>query len=170
MKLQKITIFFSAYIVLSAIFMRQIWEIAEAICGRQALNYALFFLCIFLSLWLIYSANKIRLCYSNVFLDTLACLGITVFALKQPFISERAHVIEFTLLGWLVAKDLEPKKKGFLAKLVFAAIYTGIIGCLAEGFQKFLPWRVYDTRDLITNVLSGLIGIGIFNFNKKQLT
>ena len=148
--------------------MRQAWEIAETIAGINILNYFLLLLCISLSFWLIHLNNKNRLQYKNILLNIIFCLGVTVFAIRQPFISERAHVIEFALLGWLVAKDLEPAKKSFLAKLIFAAVYTGIVGYLAEGFQKFLPWRVYDTRDIITNVLSGLIGIGIFNFNKNS--
>ncbi len=171
MKLNKITIFFSIYIILSAIFMRQAWEFAESIVGINALNYFLLFLCLSLSLWLIYLSNKSKIRFLNIFLSSLIYLGVTIFAARQPFISERAHVIEFAFLGWLVAKDLsKPEKKSFLVKLVFAAIYTGTIGYLAEGFQKFLPGRVYDIRDIITNVLSGLIGIGIFNFNKKQLS
>jgi len=39
---------------------------------------------------------------------------------------------------------------------------TALVGVLDEGFQKLLPWRVYEIRDMITNAISGALGITIF--------
>lgn len=70
-------------------------------------------------------------------------------------------MLEFALLGWLTVGDLTRQNKRFLKAIIFAFIFVAMIGCLGEGFQKLLPWRVYEIRDIITDVLSGMLGIAL---------
>ena len=79
--------------------------------------------------------------------------------IKLP--QERIHILEYGLLGWFAGRDLmskTKKKRGF----IFAWILTITIGIFDEGFQKILPYRVWDVRDILFNSLGGLWGIGLY--------
>ncbi len=74
---------------------------------------------------------------------------------------ERIHILEYGLLGWFAGRDLIGKtkrKRGF----IFAWILTVVVGVFDEGFQKILPYRVWDIRDILFNSLGGLWGIGLY--------
>jgi len=56
-------------------------------------------------------------------------------------------------------QDLTGQKKTLLKSALLAFVFVAIIGSLEEGYQKFLPWRVCELRDIITDSLSGMLGI-----------
>ena len=66
-------------------------------------------------------------------------------------------------------RDLVRQRKVSLKDALFAFIFAAIIGYLGEGIQKFLPWRVFEIRDIITNVLSGLLGVVLFAISRPKI-
>lgn len=83
-----------------------------------------------------------------------------LFAMRQPFFSEKAHVLTYGLLGYLAANDLIDSKRSLRLKdLVLAALFVSLISALDEIFQGVLPYRFCEARDFITNIISGALGI-----------
>ncbi len=79
---------------------------------------------------------------------------------------EKIHILEYAFLGWLALGDTTrkyPKTKGFLIAVIFCAV-TGYID---ELFQGVLPYRFYDNRDIVLNVLGALEGIALYFFYKR---
>lgn len=95
-----------------------------------------------------------------------------MFSADQPYFSERTHVLTYGLLGLLAIKDLFILKKQILIKnLILAIGFTALISAMDELFQSFLPYRVGDFRDVITNIISSLFGLTLFLvFKLRSLT
>lgn len=77
---------------------------------------------------------------------------------------ERTHLIEYGLLASLIHKALQERQKNgikipFLA--LFAILLNGLIGCIDETIQLFLPNRFFDYRDIIFNGLAGFMVISV---------
>ena len=71
---------------------------------------------------------------------------------------ERMHLIEYgvvAILAYRCTRHYWPQTKayGVAMLLVFD------VGFVDEVIQFFLPTRVYDTRDVVTNGLAGLLGL-----------
>jgi len=161
MKLSKLTIFLGAYIVISALYMNQAWYFLEGLIGRQnvkMLGISFLFIVAALLSWQVIKSGRGIL----KILFRLAIIAYAlIFALRQPYLVEKLHVIEYGLLGWLAARDLN-KNKLMLKNILLAFLFTVLITLLDEGLQKFLPWRVCDLRDVITNCISSALGIIFF--------
>jgi glycopeptide antibiotics resistance protein len=127
-------------------------------------------LCLAAVLAILYQNIKFEFNIKRLVLICAICIGGFIFALRQPYLSEKAHVLEFGLLGWLAMRDLTKQDKYLLKDVLFAFIFAAIIGYLGEGIQKFLPWRVFEVRDIITNVLSGLLGVILFAMSRPKIT
>lgn len=151
-----------AYIILSSIFMQQVWGAWRAIFGTRLL--ILFFVVLYLLALaaIIHKSIKARIGLKRLILVGLVYAAGFILALRQPYLSEKAHVLEFGLLGWLAVRDLN-RHSGYSAKNLLAAlVFIAIIGVLEEGLQKLLPWRVCEIRDMLTDVISGGLGIILF--------
>jgi len=79
--------------------------------------------------------------------------------LKIP--AERIHILEYAVLGYFAAGDLAKADKR-LHNLMIAFLFCFAVGVLDEGFQKILPYRVFDLRDIVFNGLGGLFGITLY--------
>ncbi len=66
-------------------------------------------------------------------------------------------------------KDLNKGLADLLKNACLALIFIALIGSLEEGFQKFLPWRVCDIRDIITDALSGGLGVILYINSKPKI-
>lgn len=75
---------------------------------------------------------------------------------------EKMHVLEYGILAWLAMRDLTEGKRNLTKSGFLAFVFIFIVACLDEGFQKLLPWRVCDIRDVLTNAISGMLGISLF--------
>lgn len=95
----------------------------------------------------------------------ISILAIAVFRFINPPIV-RIHFIEYGVLGWLSywaggKKAFVPLKVGrrrMRPLLLTGFIYVLAIGILDELIQKFIPNRVFDTKDILMNLMGGSIG------------
>jgi VanZ family protein len=86
-----------------------------------------------------------------------------LFGWQQPYFVEKMHVLEYGLLGWLAARDLRRNpRSNIVLTILFSILFVLLIGSLDEGFQRLLPYRVGEIRDVITNVVSGSFGVILF--------
>lgn len=131
----------------------------KAVFGVRVLILFFVILSVMATAAIIYRNIKSGLKIKKLILTFILCTAGFIFAWRQPYLSEKAHVLEFALLGWLVMSDL----KDILRAFIFAAI----IGYLGEGIQKFLPWRVFEIRDIVTNISSSAIGVILFRLNRN---
>lgn len=171
----KLTIGLAAYIVISAAFMLQIRNFLVKTFGGEVVKLAfifLFFLTVLLYiLYLLRMKRSVSRIIYSIFIFALAYLLI----LRQPYFTEKIHVLEYGILGYLAFRDLSILRQGSWLTLIFvkrskknkkifknillAIFFISLIGILDETFQGFLPYRVGEIRDVVTNVVSGLLGI-----------
>jgi glycopeptide antibiotics resistance protein len=142
--------------------MQQVWSAWKAMFGIKLLTLFFFLSCIATIFTILYQNIKSGFGIKRLVLICAVCVWGFIFAWRQPYFSEKAHVLEFALLGWLAMRDLTKQGKNLLKEALFAFIFAAIIGYLGEGIQKFIPWRVFEVRDIITNVLSGGLGVILF--------
>ena len=165
MRINKFTLGFGLYIIISASFMRQVWEFLGKAFGQN--NVKIFCLLLFLTTTILIITYIIRFHFSILrIIVTLAVIIFAfIFAWRQPFFTERMHILEYGLLGWLAVRDFS-KNKPALKAAFFAILFVFLVGSIDELFQKLLPYRVGEIRDVITNIISGALGIILFQCNK----
>jgi len=74
------------------------------------------------------------------------------------FPAERLHLVEYGLLAYLLYRALRLDLSSRRAYLLGFAIAAGF-GFLDEVIQYILPNRVFETRDVMTNVLAAGLGL-----------
>lgn len=168
MRLSKFTLFFSLYVIISSVFMQRVWGVWKAISGVKTVTLLLAVLCLAAISAILWQNIKSGLSIKRLILIGALCAWGFIFAWRQPYLSEKAHVLEFGLVGWLAMRDLAGGSKYLLKDILYVLIFTAIIGYLGEGIQKFLPWRVFEVRDIITNVLSGALGVILFIISERK--
>jgi len=144
--------------VASASFMFQVSEFLKFHIGEGGLRLLIGFLLISGSLF--FMALVLR--RSNFLPKTaLITAGFVIGGLalvwRMRILQERIHILEYALLGYLVNRDAGkvPKRK---TAVMGAYIFVFMVSFLDEGFQKILPYRVFDWRDILFNILGGLWG------------
>ena len=142
--------------------MQQVWSAWKNIFGIGKLKIFFISLCLWIIVMLIYKGIKKKFNPKKVFLIITLCVAGFIFAWRQPYMPEKAHVLEYGVLAWLTMRDLYIGKTGRLKKILYSFIFVSAIGCLDEGFQKIIPWRYFETRDILTNIISGILGIALF--------
>lgn len=162
MKLSRLTLSVGLYVIASAYFMQQVWAFARKTFGVKALvlSFVIFSILIFLLI----IRRSLKLGSGPARIASVAVFSILAFffAWKQPYVTEKTHIIEYGFLGWMALRDLSKGGPVRLKGVLYAFIFVLIIGSLDEGFQKMLPWRVFEVRDMITNFISGVFGIVIY--------
>lgn len=170
----KLTIGLAAYIVISASFMLQIRNFLVKTLGGESVKLVFIFLFFLIALFYIsyiYRKTHIFGVLFSIFIFVLAYFLI----LNQPYFAEKIHVLEYGILGYLALRDLSilrqssglplnevewsKKNKKIFKNILLAISFISVIGILDETFQGFLPYRVGEIRDVVTNVVSGLLGI-----------
>ncbi|NKQ34672.1 MAG: VanZ family protein [Chloroflexi bacterium] len=92
-------------------------------------------------------------------------LGIAVVYFMVFFrmtIPERSHLIEYSVLAVFIYEALmERARQGrrVFAPALLAIIATAIVGLIDEGIQAILPNRVFDARDILFNILAGIMAV-----------
>jgi VanZ family protein len=161
-RLSKVTIGFAAYIVVSAAFMLQVrnWLMSAFADPLVMASFKVFFALIFV-LMLVFVSRK-RLSLIRVCVVCIVFILGYLFAMWQPYFAEKTHVLTYGLLGYLAAKDLvDPQRILEYKNIALAVCFVALISALDEIFQGFLPYRVCDTRDFITNIISAALGISL---------
>ena len=75
---------------------------------------------------------------------------------------ERTHLIEYGVVALLIHAALTERADGggrVPAPALFAVLGTALVGVLDELIQGVLPSRVFDPRDIVFNVLAGLLAV-----------
>ncbi len=165
----KITVGFGIYIIISASFMRQINDVLTKVFGKEAVRasfFVLFFLII--ALYIGYIIYK-RIPVYRIGLSLLG-FGLAYLLISwQPFFAEKLHIVEYGILGYLALKDLFGMDRGISGNIIYALCFVALIGSLDEGFQWILPYRVFEVRDIVTNVVSGTLGIIQFLIYRRRM-
>ena len=168
--LSKITLGLGIYIVISAAFMRQVWDWLSSIFGDFLMMHAFVLCFILISVFTIIYAFKIHLGLFKICAVVLLFVLAYLFARWQPYFSEKTHVLTYGLLGFLATSDLFDSKKSLLSKEMGQALFfISVISALDELFQGLLPYRVGELRDYITNVIGGIFGMGLLLVLKKRV-
>jgi hypothetical protein len=162
MRLSKPTLFLASYIIGSAIFANQVWDFLAKAMGQQNIRITVSALFIASALFVLILEIRSGFKRWKVIFSLAVVTVAILFAWNLPFFVERIHVMQYGLMGWLVARDLGKNDKS-LARLFFRAILIVLlIASLDEILQKFLPYRVGDIRDVITDAVGGIFGIVLF--------
>ncbi len=88
-----------------------------------------------------------------------AVTGVLVANFGAP--AEATHLLEYGGLGMVIFYTLAKEKDKPLSQGLYyqAAIITLLIGVADELYQGYLPNRYYDLNDIITNAVSGALGL-----------
>ncbi len=158
--ISRLTLSISVLIILSASFMRQLLDSIQRLTGDHFNLFRDGIIFLFGLGLLFFVINKATT-RMRLFLQ-LAMFGAAIILLFQMKLAiERIHIIEYGLLGYLIARDLL-KAKRTLPGIVIACLFACCVGIIDELFQAILPYRFYDTRDIMFNILGGLWGVGLF--------
>jgi len=82
-------------------------------------------------------------------------------------VAERIHILEYGLLGYWAARDLLQNKIN-IRSCILLIITISVFAFLDEGLQYFLPYRVYDLRDIAFNLTGGAWGACLFLIKKQH--
>jgi len=155
----RITIGLAILIIVSASFMLQLRNYLVATFGDDAvkLGFSVLFSLIMLSYlsYIFYKRVPVQRIALSLIVFEVAYLLISC----QPFFAEKLHVLEYGILGYLALRDLFKTDKHLFRDIIYVLCFVLLVGSLDEGFQWFLPYRMFEVRDIVTNVLSGSLGI-----------
>ncbi len=104
---------------------------------------------------------KKRAKFLNILLFGTVLIAGAVVSWQIKILEEKMHILEYGILGWFAARDLmkaNTKIKGSL----LACLVCVMAGVLDEGFQKILPYRVFELRDIRMNILGGIWGVILY--------
>lgn len=169
--LSPLTCIWALFIVLSASFMRQLFNLSLSIVSRDAISILIWlsFFCLIggVALFVVKSkAFKIK----NGFFVLIPVLLAVLLALSMDLPEERVHVLKYGLLGFLLAQDCS----GASLKNPFGwvCLFGLCVGLTDELFQWILPYRVGDLRDVCFDAVSTFLGGWIFfapDYNRRPL-
>lgn len=86
----------------------------------------------------------------------------TLVFLRMAIPEERTHLIEYGVLAVLIHEALKERNApttGYLKLGFLAILITALFGSLDECIQAFVPYRVFDFRDIGFNALAGLLAV-----------
>jgi len=127
--------------------------------GNEVLKIALFsvFFIFFIAYFIFIIKNRLPLYAIGMSLLVFGTAYIVTTA--QPFFAEKLHILEYGLLGYLALGDLSKKDKYKLKNILAALFFITFVGVADEYLQWLLPYRVFEIRDISTNVVSGALGM-----------
>jgi VanZ family protein len=77
-------------------------------------------------------------------------------------IHRAAHLVEFGILGWLVARVVAHGRPITRRELIIALLVTAVYGASDEVHQRFTPGRNSDLVTVLWDVGGGLIGAWLY--------
>lgn len=161
MRLSKFTICLGLYIIISASFMRQVWDFFNSRFGQNNIKTAFILLFSLAAVSLAVFIFRSRRGFLKILGSAVVLCAAFIFMFRLKIFVEKIHVFEYGLLGWFTSRDFSTKRRPPInVLLAFLLVLT--VGALDEGFQKLLPYRVAEVRDIITNIISGICGIAMF--------
>lgn len=98
--------------------------------------------------------------------ETSVVLGVAATYLmvfvRMALPEERTHLIEYGVVAIFIHEALtERASQGRCVPFpaLFAVLATALAGVLDECIQAFVPSRVFDPRDILFNVLAGVMAV-----------
>ena len=162
MRPSNLTIIVGAHIGISAYFMQQAWVAARKIFGINNLLLSIAVIAVLILCLIVIRSLKKRAKPINIISIFIVYALAVVFAWKQPYVTEKTHILEYGILGWLAMRDYSKGGGIRLKGMAYALVFILIVGCLDEGFQKIIPRGVGEIRDVVTNVISGIFGMILY--------
>lgn len=129
---------------------------------RNIIDYAFLFgmLLIVISAVIIGVKNTKSNIEIGVGLGVIAVYLLVFLRMNIP--QERTHLIEYGVVAILIYEALKERLingGNVTHPALIAIVITSITGVLDECIQFFLPNRVFDFRDILFNILAGIMGI-----------
>ncbi|MBI5116822.1 VanZ family protein [Candidatus Poribacteria bacterium] len=139
-----------------------LWRKAVEVFGPQFNILGYFVLVVLALVFAIYAVRRRdRLERSSVFvLGGLAVIYYWLLRYHCRFPAERLHLFEYGLLAYLLYRALRydfPEMKAYSLGFSISSLF----GLLDEIIQHFLPNRVFEWRDVATNVIASALGLVI---------
>ena len=166
----KATVGLGIYIVISAAFMLQVRDRLFSLFGGPAVMAVFKTLFVLVAFYALIYAFRKNPGVSRFVIAAAVLIAAYIFSARQPYFSEKSHVLTYGILGYLAARDMAPaKNKIRLKNIAIAAGFICAISALDEGFQGILPYRFAETRDFVTNIISGSMGMAFFSCLPREL-
>jgi len=160
-QISKLTVFISLFIIISATFMRQLMEFVKGYIGETGFIILVgLVLGIPALVFLVFAIGKSKNLIKLIIIILSLIIGLTL-SWQIEISQERIHLLEYAVLGWFLGRDLIHKNKRAKG-VILACVFSVIVGILDEIFQKILPYRVFDLRDILFNGLGGIWGIILY--------
>lgn len=137
--------------------MRQVLKAFVSKFGTSLVPLVIWLL--FIIMGYVFVSSTIKRPQNSILFAVIFITGI-LYALSFPITEERAHLVKFGVLGWLLARDYWDKYK---ERVILGSILIAfIVAMLDESLQYFLPYRVSDIRDVIFGTIGGLWGGALY--------
>ncbi len=153
--------------VISASFTRQLMELAVRCIGKTGFKITV--MTVLIGSAGLFFISQIKLLRKPG--RVLSMLGLLTMALlfcwsiRLPQV--RMHILMYTIVGWLASRDAAKAGRGW--KMVLLAwAFAAAAGVLEELFQKLLPYRVFDIKDIIYNLQGASLGVILYLMRPKR--
>lgn len=106
---------------------------------------------------------------SAFYMAVAAVFALYLFFLlfATPIVAEKMHLIEYGFLSYLALRAVKGVKSHHIRYLLVVLIII-VVGYCDELIQKFTPCRYYELRDVMLNIISGVLGLFILKLLKPQ--
>lgn len=159
-----LTIVLGIYIIISTSFTKQLSDFVKTYIGKQGFSVlvSLILIALTLLLFIFKIRKKHRFINTLVFIIMLIIAIILIWRIEIPI--EKMHFVEFGTLGWIAGRDLIKRNKK-TKRAILAFVICILVGILQESFQKLLPYRYFEWRDIIFNNSGSTLGLILYLFS-----
>lgn len=165
----KFTIAVAVFMVISASFARQLMDFVVAFAGEGGFKViANSVLAGSAAIFFVLEARRIADPLRIVSFFALQVF-ISLYLLKIDLPEIRINMLMYIILGWLATRDMMRFGRGWKS-VIFAAVFAGSIGVFGELFQKLLPYRMFEIKDMTANFFGVILGMILYSMrsvNKK---
>lgn len=163
----KLIMAFGLGIVISASFMLQLRSLVVRTFGDETLVILYVLLCLLTITMYVLRLTRKKMRLSGIVLSVLIFWLAFLLMACQLYFAEKLHVLEFGLLGYLTLRDMFKATSQVSKNIVVAGLFVIAIGLSDEGFQRILPYRVFEFRDIATNIVSGFLGLILYMIYRR---
>ncbi len=125
------------------------------------LGIALFLAGVGCLLFVLYRIRRVRGGFTaSSVLRVLAMLGLYMFCMltTTDLTADRIHFVQYGILGILCFRAVQPSHRT-VRRVAYATVVVFAIGLLDEGIQGLLDGRYFDVRDIVIDLLAGLLPV-----------
>jgi len=89
-------------------------------------------------------------------------LYLTLLLFALPVVSEKMHLLEYGFLSYLALRAVKNFRSNY-KRYILVVLIVIVVGSCDELIQKFTPGRYCELRDVILNIVSGILGLSILS-------